>query len=152
MGTIELIQGTLVPVVLITAIALVDLTLDTRYGRIVNRVRELLKEMRDSQESLPPNVKKKRIGNIELQINVLFKRGRLLKWALLFMHFSIASLIALSITIFYAIIENLVLQVAILGLYALSMLFILVGSILTVIEITQSLSGLSLEIKLEKEQ
>ncbi len=148
MNFIELIQATVAPIVLISAIALIDISLYSRYGRIHDRIRQLLQNIEAlTLTQIPQETRERKISNANKQINVLYERAGLSKWSLLLMQFSMITSVMDSILIFMKIIEPLQLDLVIIALFGLSVLLILIGAILTAIEISKSLEGLRVEIE-----
>ena len=148
MGPFDLIQATLAPVVLISAIALINLSLYNRYGRIHDRIRHLLHDIDAlAQAQIPEEVRERKIANSNIQVKMLFDRGKLLKWSLLSMQLSLVISVANSILIFLSVIESIQLEMVIIFTFGLGVLLILIGAILTAFEISKSLKGLTFEIK-----
>jgi hypothetical protein len=149
---IPLLQATLVPVVMISAVALTCLTIQTRYGRIIDRIRALNEEKRaikttigDSRGSeLRPQ--KERLEFIETILEKLAKRGLYLKWALFLMLSSIFCFLATSFLILlsvFAITQGYL----VLGLFSIGMMFVLVGSVLLILEVALSYTMTMMEIR-----
>lgn len=148
MNLFELIQATLAPIVLISAIGLISLSLYNRYGRIHDRIRHLLHDIEAlTLAQIPEEVRKRKIDNANNQIEMLFERGKLSKWSLLLMQFSLITSVIDSLLIFMNVIESIELEFVIIAVFGLSVLLILVSAILTAIEISKSMKALSVEIE-----
>lgn len=84
--TISLIQATIAPGVLISSCALLCLVIQTRYGRVIDRIKVFNQE----HSSLTTNKSsskydmdsKKRIDDLKTQVTMLMKRGNYLKLSL----------------------------------------------------------------------
>jgi Protein of unknown function (DUF2721) len=134
---IPLLQMAVGPVILISGVGLLLLSLTNRFGRAVDRSRQLVHEMRAAGESDRRHLKD--------QIDILYRRARLIQVAIIFGVMSALFAALLIITLFLA---------ALFGwqsTFAISLLFVgcllmLIGSLLTfIIEIHLSLRALSLE-------
>jgi hypothetical protein len=144
----DLIQATLAPVVLISAVGLINLSLYNRYGRVHDRIRHLLHDIDAlTLAKIPEEIRKRKTANANIQIRLLFERGRLLKWSLLLMQFSLVISVADAIFIFMDMIESIQLEIVIVMTFGLAVLLILISAILTAIEISKSLKVLSIEIE-----
>ncbi len=144
----ELIQATLAPVVLISAIALINISLYNRYGRIHDRIRHLLHDIDAlTLAQISEEVRKIKIANAKNQIEMLLERGGLLKWSLLLMQFSLVTSVIDAILIFVNMIESIQLEIVIILAFGLTVLLILISATLTAIEISKSLKGLHVEIE-----
>jgi len=144
----DLIQVTLAPVVLISAIALINISLYSRYGRIHDRIRHLLHDIdtltlaQSSEE-----VRKRKIANAKNQIEMLLARCRLAKWSILLMQFSLVMSVIDAVLIFVNIIDSIQLETVIILAFGITVLLILISATLTAIEISKSLKGLHVEIE-----
>lgn len=79
--TINIIQILLTPVLMISACGLLLLTMQNRYGRLNDRLRELSRERMDISEESNPSKSKYRTA-IDRQIPDLLKRNKILRDAL----------------------------------------------------------------------
>jgi len=126
------VQTALVPVVLSSTGGLLCLLVQTRYGRIIDRTRELLKLDHDAE--------------VDRSLEMLFKRARYAKWSLLGLFFGISSFLTLSLIILVSILfpstlhPNLIVLVFLVGMSSM-----LIGVWYEVLELGASFSGLSLE-------
>ena len=77
---IQLMQSLISPVVLISGVGLLLLSLTNRLGRVIDRSRILVKELDNDKENF--EIKK-------IQISVLYKRSRILRTSITFISFSI---------------------------------------------------------------
>lgn len=79
--TINIIQILLTPVLMISACGLLLLTMQNRYGRLNDRLRELTRERMELSEQNSPSQSKHRTA-IDSQIPDLLKRNKILRDAL----------------------------------------------------------------------
>lgn len=148
MNWFELIQATLAPVVLISAVGLINISLTNRYGRIHDRIRRLLRDIDMlSVAQIPEEVQKRKTANAKNQMEILFERAKLSKWSLLLMQFSLVSAVIDSVLIFVNMTESIQLELVIIMMFGLTVLLILIGAVLTAIEMSKSLKGLRAEIE-----
>lgn len=152
---ISLLQVTLVPVVMISAVGLICLTIQTRYGRIIDRVRALNEERRaikttvgvySASNSSELRHQKERLEFIETILEKLAKRGLYLKWALFLMFSSTFCFVATSFLILISAF-TITQGYLVLGLFSIGMMFVLVGSALLILEVALSYTMTMMEIK-----
>lgn len=80
MEVVEILQASLVPIVILSAAGLLSLSMQQRYGRVIDRIRAF-------HEMMVQDVSWKNL--IEKQLDLLIKRGRLLRNSLFFLMLSI---------------------------------------------------------------
>jgi len=130
------VQTALVPVVLASTGGLLCLVVQTRYGRIVDRIREL-------SRTSPPDME------VETMLELLFKRARHAKWSLFGLFFGISCFLTLSLVILVSMFfQEAVQLVLIVTLFAMGMAAMLVGVWYEVSEMWTSFKGLALEYSL----
>ncbi|MFQ5762680.1 MAG: DUF2721 domain-containing protein [Candidatus Bathyarchaeia archaeon] len=148
LSLIEVIQAALAPVILITAIGLINISLYNRYGRIHDRIRHLLHDIDAlTLAQVAEEVRNRKIANAKKQIELLLERGRFAKWALFLMQFALVAVVVDAVLIFVNILEIAQLALVIIAVFGISMLLILVSAILVAIEISKSLRHLEFEIQ-----
>jgi len=155
------LQATLGSVVMISSSALICLIIQTRYGRVVDRIRHLLSERRSLQQEA---VKEQataadtdfimgRLKNIDAQIELLLRRGSKLKWSL-FLTFS--AVFSFIFTSFLTLIGTAISTTIIIPLVALTfflgMFFLLLGAVTTVNEIANSYDAISKEVRFARSE
>src|SRR6185369_8309792 len=89
---VPVLQTAVGPVILISGVGLLLLSLTNRFGRAVDRTRQLLREMRDAPE---PGRKR-----LEGQVANLYERAKLIQRAIVFSTLSILFVAFLIITLF----------------------------------------------------
>jgi VIT1/CCC1 family predicted Fe2+/Mn2+ transporter len=153
---LNLIQATIVSVVMISSSALICLIIQQRYGRIVDRLRKLISDQRELRQIRNSNKTNQidekliigRLQNIDVQIELLLNRGLKLKRALL-LNFS--AVFAFIFTSFLILVGSVIFPTKIIALVAMAffcgMFLLLVGTILTVNEIANSYDAISKEVK-----
>jgi hypothetical protein len=134
------VQTALVPVVLASTGGLLCLLVQTRYGRIIDRTRELLLHLRDAE--------------VDKSLEMLFKRARYAKWSLFGLFFGISCFLTLSLIILVSILFPATVpeSVAIVIIFFVGMISMLVGVWYEVLELWASFSGLESEYSSYKEK
>ena len=133
------VQTALVPVVLSSTGGLLCLLVQTRYGRIIDRTRELLKLNYDAE--------------MDISLEMLFKRARYAKWSLFGLFFGISSFLTLSLIILVTILFPGMLQpYVIVAVFLVGMTSMLIGVWYEVLELGASFRGLSLDYSRYKEK
>jgi hypothetical protein len=133
------VQTALVPVVLSSTGGLLCLLVQTRYGRIIDRTRELLKLDHNTE--------------VARSLEMLFKRARYAKWSLFGLFFGISSFLTLSLIILVSILFPGTLQpTVIVIIFLVGMTSMLIGVWYEVLELWASFSGLGLEYSRYKQK
>lgn len=124
MEIVEILQAGLVPIVILSSAGLISLSLQQRYGRVIDRIRYFHEKVDDE--------KWKKV--VEEQLDILILRGRLLRNAMfsimLCILFALLTTLALSFQIIYKI--N---SIATILLFFLSLLFLLIAVLFAIAEI-----------------
>src|ERR1051325_9316515 len=102
---VPVLQTAVGPVILISGVGLLLLSLTNRFGRAVDRARQLLREMRGSTG----DVHQRLAG----QVQNLYQRARLIQTAIVFSAISILFAAVLIITLFFTALLDLELAVVI---------------------------------------
>lgn len=127
------LQTALVPVVLSSTGGLLCLVVQTRYGRIVDRTRQLLKDA-------PPEVE------VEKVLETLFKRARYAKWSLFGLFLGVSCFLTLSLVILVSMLLLTTAQIfLIVTIFSLGMGSMLIGVWFEVLELWDSFRGITLE-------
>jgi len=133
------VQTALVPVVLASTGGLLCLLVQTRYGRIIDRTRELI-HLRDE--------------SVDKSLEMLFKRARYAKWSLFGLFFGISCFLTLSLIILVSILFPATMpeSAAIVIIFFVGMISMLVGVWYEVLELWTSFSGLEFEYSTYKQK
>jgi hypothetical protein len=136
---IPLLQVAIGPVILISGIGLLLLTMTNRFGRVIDRSRILARELHEKsyvdQELLLAQVK------------ILMKRARLLRLSIHLASVSVLCTAILIIVIFLTALLRLEVAWLIFGLFSVCMLALIISLVAFIKDINQSLVALKLEIK-----
>lgn len=136
---IKFLQSSISPIVLISGVGLILLSLSNRLGRTTDRSREIVKELKiiDNEAS-----KDRRV----VQLNILYRRSRILRLAIVSISFSI---LTSSLIIPILLIMNLFLiDLKVFGifLFMLSVLGMITSAIMLFIDVTLSLKALQIGV------
>ncbi|MCZ2845287.1 MAG: DUF2721 domain-containing protein [Candidatus Bathyarchaeota archaeon] len=151
---VTLFQRVLVPVLMISGIGLFILVIQTRYGRIVDRIRILNSERLEliKKEILKKVSKIEKIWNdyrlkgIQEQVAILIIRGKLLKDALKYMFISIFTAIISSLLLLIEQIIRFSLLLIILALFILGMVMLFLACINVIKEVSKSYQAVIYEL------
>ncbi|MCJ7802282.1 MAG: DUF2721 domain-containing protein [Candidatus Marinimicrobia bacterium] len=136
---IRFLQSSISPIVLISGVGLLLLSLSNRLGRTTDKSREIVKELRSTEAKF----KKRKT----VQLKILYRRSKILRLSIVSISFSI---LTSSLIIPILLIMNLVdinLKVIGIVLFLLSVLGIIFSAILLFLDVTLSLKALDLEVK-----
>jgi hypothetical protein len=138
---IPVLQVAVSPVILISGVGLLLLTMTNRYGRVIDRVRILVDSLHDSLDEDKAGIKG--------QVYILWRRARLIRSIIALS--SISALAAAFLIIFLFItalwgIETVWIMVL---CFVICMVSLILSLILFIYDINQSLSALKLELKME---
>ena len=140
MDIITLINMSLAPLLLISATGLLILGLGNRLGRIIDRLREFSKEVREG------GVDESRKKVILKQKKVLLHRGELCRNAMVYYHLTVMFTSLSSIFIFIAALwEDF--QYVVMLTFVVSVVTLIIGSIYAAFEITLSYEAIKREAR-----
>jgi hypothetical protein len=135
---IPILQVAIGPVILISGVGLLLLTMSNRLGRIFDRTRQLSQELRLAQSAEPDRA--------VAQLTILLTRARIVRAAIAAASISVLLAALLIIVIFVGALFKLSFAAAVVGLFS-SCLASLIGSLLLFIrDINLSLKALRLEV------
>jgi hypothetical protein len=151
---VTLFERVLVPVLMISGIGLFILVIQTRYGRIVDRIRilnsERLELIREEVVKKISKVEKiwndYRLKGIQEQMTILVIRGKLLKDALKYMFISIFTSIISSLLLLIEQIIRVSLMLIVLTLFTLGMVMLFVACINVINEVSKSYQAVIFEL------
>ena len=134
---IPVLQVAIGPVILISGVGLLLLSMTNRFGRAVDRSRQLIRELRSAGEA-------DRI-RLEGQIAILYRRARLIQVSIIFGAISVLLAAVLIITLFFTVLFKLQLAVFISLLFIFCLLSLIASLLAFIKEIQWSLNALRLE-------
>jgi Protein of unknown function (DUF2721) len=135
---IPVLQVAIGPVILISGVGLLLLSLTNRFGRAVDRSRQLSREMREL-----PETERSRLGG---QVEILFQRARLIRLAIILAAFSVLLAAVLIIVLFVTALLKLEAGLMICLLFIACLLSLIASLIAFLRDIHLSLLALKLEL------
>jgi hypothetical protein len=139
---IPVLQVSVGPVILISGVGLLLLSLTNRFGRAVDRSRQLIREMREASEA----------DRLRLtgQVQILVRRARLIQISIILATLSVLFAAVLISTLFFTALMKLELAVLISLLFIACLTSLIVALIAFLMDIHLSLKALKLELGREK--
>jgi hypothetical protein len=138
---IPVLQVAVGPVILISGVGLLLLSLTNRFGRAVDRSRQILREMREAAEG-----DRERLA---VQVNILFRRARLIQIAIVLQAMSVLFAALLIITLFLTALIKWESAVVISLLFMGCLASLIVSLVAFIMDIRLSLKALKLEVSHE---
>lgn len=135
---IPVLQVAIGPVILISGIGLLLLSLTNRFGRAVDRSRQLIRELREAGQA-----DRMRLNG---QVRVLFRRTRLIQTSIILATGSVLFASILIITLFVTALLKLELAVPISLLFIVCLVSLIASLITFIMDIRLSLRALKLEL------
>ena len=135
---LKIIQAAIAPVVLISGVGLLLLTLSARLGRIVDRTRIVAAERRTASDAVREM--------LNTQLAVLRKRARLIRFALALSASSVALVSLLIIGLFLGLLLDWNMTVPCTFLFIGSLLSLVTAMLIFVRELFEALTALDLSI------
>jgi hypothetical protein len=139
---VPVLQVAVGPVILISGIGLLLLSLTNRFGRAVDRSRQLIREMREASDT-----DRLRLAG---QVEILYRRARLIQIAIILAAMSVLFAAVLIIVLFFTALLKLELAVLISLLFICCLASLIVSLISFIMDIHLSLKALGLELGHEK--
>jgi len=146
----RIIGGVITPAVMVSCCGLLLLSLQNKYGRIIDRIRQFNTEKRTllTKEVLT-DIDMTRLASIKKQLEILVRRGRYQKNATLSLYIGVIMFVMTSIIIALSLGISTIVMLAILT-FSLGMLLVLVGAIFAALEIRISYKTTLMEIQIEE--
>jgi hypothetical protein len=135
---IPVLQTAIGPVILISGVGLLLLSLTNRFGRAVDRTRQLLREMRVASGD-----ERKRLA---AQIENLYQRAVLIQLAVIYGAVSVLFVAVLIITLFISALLKIELAILVVALFIGCLLSLIVSLIAFIMDVRLSLRALKLEL------
>jgi len=132
------LQLSIGPVIVISGVGLILLSMTNRFARVIDRSRELAAMLRNDGNC--------EIRQVQSQLHILSRRGRLLRLAIELASTSLLLAAALVITLFLVVLLELEAALLITALFILCMLSLIAGLMFFLADVNVSLSALKLEI------
>jgi hypothetical protein len=135
---LPIIQLSITPVILISGLGALVISMTTRMGRIVDRSRNLA--------GLARQAKGEERAHIEHQLEIMFRRARLMRLAMTLVTSSIFTSGMLIMLLFVSGLGKITMPNVILGVFMLSVVFMLAGMAAFIRDVFVSLQALQLEV------
>ena len=135
---IPVLQTAVGPVILISGVGLVLLSLTNRFGRAVDRTRQILREMRGA----PEDIRIRLAG----QVANLYERARLIQRAIIFSTISLLFAAVLIITLFLTALMKWESALAVSLLFICCLVSLIISLIAFIMDIRLSLQALKMEM------
>jgi hypothetical protein len=139
---IPILQTAIGPMILISGLGLLLLTMTNRLGRAIDRARILAGELSEAAGN-----KREKIA---AQLEILWRRARLIRASITLASLSALSSACLIIVLFFTTLGRLELAWLIGSVFIIGMLSLIGSLILFIKDINQSLAALKLELQVEK--
>lgn len=136
---IPVLQVAIGPVILISGVGLLLLTLTNRFGRAVDRSRQLDRETRGA-----PDVDRQRLAS---QVDILYRRAQFIRLAIIMAAVSVLLASLLIIVLFLSALMKLEVGFAIVVLFICCLASLIVSLVAFIREIQLSLHALRLELE-----
>jgi len=132
------LQLSIGPVIVISGVGLILLSMTNRFGRVIDRARNLAELLRGETPC--------ETRQVQSQLHILARRGRLLRLAIELASTSLLLAASLVITLFLVVLLELEAALLITALFILCMLSLIAGLLFFLADVNVSLSALKLEI------
>ena len=139
---LPVLQTAVGPVILISGVGLLLLSLTNRFGRAVDRSRQLMREMRDAAEA-----DKRRLAE---QVEVLYRRARLIQKSIIFSALSVLFAAVMVIMLFFTALLKWDWAVVVSLLFICCLASLIASLILFLGDISLSMHALKLEFSRDK--
>jgi len=136
----KILQTAISPVVLVSGVGLLVLSMTNRFARTTDRARALAREIEEK------NIATDDVNNLKAQIGILYKRSKILMFSISFAIASIFFVSLLIIALFSASLLGLHINIIITIFFVLSLISLTISLVLFIKEISLSLKALKLEI------
>lgn len=136
---LPVLQVAIGPVILISGVGLLLLTLTNRFGRAVDRSRQLDREMRDASDADR--------ARLAAQVRILYRRARLIQLAITMAAISVLFVAVLIIVVFAAALTKAEVGLAIVLLFVCCMASLIISLVAFIREIQLSLHAVRLELE-----
>lgn len=130
-------QSAISPIILISGVGLLLLSFTNRLGRIIDRSRYLAKEKENGNQS----------EIIPIQINILYKRGRILRTSITSIVITILLASLMILLLLFGYFTNWDIKIFFLGLFIGAILSMIFSVILFLTDVTISLKALKIQVK-----
>ncbi len=132
---IQLMQSSISPIILISGVGLLLLSFTNRLGRVIDRLRHIVKELKDGKDD---DIKK-------IQIPILYKRGRILRSAITSISFTILCASLMILLLFLGYFTQFHVETVFISFFVLAIIGLIISIILFMWDVTVSLKALKIQ-------
>ena len=132
---IQLMQSSISPIILISGVGLLLLSFTNRLGRVIDRLRHIVKELKDGKDD---DIKK-------IQIPILYKRGRILKSAITSISFTILCASLMILLLFLGYFTQFHVETVFISFFVLAIIGLIISIILFMWDVAVSLKALKIQ-------
>jgi multidrug efflux pump subunit AcrB len=136
---IPVLQVAIGPVILISGVGLLLLSMTNRFGRAVDRSRALGRELREAGQTQRPGLSR--------QVEILYRRARVIRWSIIMAALSLLLAAVLIIVLFIAALSRLEAGLIIVLLFICCLASLIVSLVAFIRDIQLSLHALRLELE-----
>jgi hypothetical protein len=140
-SVVQILTASIAPVIIISGVGLLLLSITNRYGRVIERARALMRDLDQSEADSP------RHANLAEQLWHTYHRARLLRASMIHGALSILFVSLMILSLFAEQVFGLHRDFLALPFFALCLLSLLVCIYYSIRDITSSLAALELEVK-----
>jgi hypothetical protein len=137
----QILTASIAPVIVISGVGLLLLSITNRYGRAIDRARALMRELQQSEPSSP------RRTNLGEQLRHTYHRAHLLRASMIYGAVSIFFVSLMILSLFAEQVFGMHRDFVALPFFALCLVSLLISIYYTIRDITSSLAALELEVK-----
>ena len=136
---IPILQVAVGPVILISGVGLLILSMTNRLGRAIDRTRNLIGSYQESEPD--------KQARLQTQLRVLWERAKTLRMAIALSSASVLSAALLVISVFIAALWGIGLGWIIVVLFSVALISLILSLVLFIYDINQSLTALRVEME-----
>jgi hypothetical protein len=142
-SVVQILTASIAPVIVISGVGLLLLSITNRYGRSIDRARALMRELEQSEAS------SSRHSNLGEQLRHTYRRAHLLRASMIFGAVSVLFVSLMILSLFAEQVFGMHRDFVALPFFALCLVSLLISIYYTIRDITSSLAALELEVEAE---
>ena len=131
---IQLLQSSISPIILISGVGLLLLSFTNRLGRVIDRSRFIVNELKDGKDDIK-----------KIQIPILYKRGRILRSAITSISFTILFASLMILLLFLGYFTHLNVEIVFISFFILAIIGLIISIILFMWDVAVSLKALKIQ-------
>ena len=135
---VKVLQTAVTPVVLISGVGLLLLTMTNRFGRLVDRTRNLATRLKEGKAADPEPIR--------AQLRILRERGKLLRRSIAEAGFCVLFAAVLIITLFITMLLDAEVEWLVAAFFILSLLFLILSLVDFIRDVYRALEATALEV------